>query len=282
MGDFLSGKKKYILLAVGSTIYALGFSLFFIPNKIVTGGLLGIGNIIYHITSFPPGLTSILLNVVLTVIGFRILGKTAIIDALLSNGLISVLLDIFIHFPVLTDDVLLASIFGAVLYGIGAALCFMTGASTGGTDTLARIIQYNFPNAPIGKILMIVNGSIVFCSLLVFQNTNICLYSIIGMYIGNVVVDTIIQQMNTSVCIFVVTEKGEEVCKTIQASSTRGITMYDAVGAYTNMPKQVLMCAMKSNEIEKFQKQILAIDSGAFMIFAEADHILGKGFHYYK
>ncbi len=274
--------KKYLLLCLGCIIYSTGVSLFYIPNKIVTGGISGFSNILYHTMHLSPGATMFITNAILVIIGFRALGKTAIIDALVSNTIISVLFEVLILFPPITTDMFLATIFGAALYGAGLGICFAIGANTGGTDIIARIVQVKNSEIPIGKILLGVDGCILLASLIVFKNVDLCLCGIGAMFIASSVIDVVIKNLNVSKFVFVITDKGELLSEKLVSSSPRGVTMCEAMGAYTKTNKQVLMCALKSNEIQKFQRRVLKIDPGAFVVFTEAQQIVGKGFKVYK
>ncbi len=274
--------KKYLLLILGSVLYPLGVSLFYVPNKIVTGGLSGISNIIYHTFHIPTGISFFVINLLLIIIGIRVLGKTAIIDALISFTVGSVAIELFAMIPPATSDPLIATIFGAVFYGMGLGICFAIGANTGGTDIIARIVQSKSPNLPIGKILLGVDGIIILVGLILFKNVDLCLCGILALFIVTYVIDVVIKKLNVSKLAFVVTDNGREVAEKLVSTSPRGVTIYDATGAYTMTEKQVLMCALKSAETKKFQDTILSIDPEAFVIFSEAQQIVGNGFKVYR
>lgn len=266
---------------IGTLITAIGISLFLSPNKVVGGGVSGIAIILYNSLSVPIGLSFGVINAVLLILGFRVLGKEFILKTLLGAGLISVFSEIFSYFPPATDNVVLGTIFGGVLYGFGIGLALASGSSTGGGDIIGRLIQHKFKALPIGKILMLVDGVIILSSLFVFNDIDLVLFGVISMFLSNFVIDRLISTLNVSKMAFVITDKGEEISNRIVTSSPRGVTMIDAKGGFTNNEKKLLFCAMKDKEAPTFQQKILEIDENAFVVFAESQQIVGNGFHVY-
>ncbi len=278
--------KKYALLILGSTLYPLGVSFFYVPNQVVTGGLSGVSNILYHTLHIPTGVSFFVINLFLVVIGLKVLGKTAIIDALISFSVGSVMIEVFEKIFQMSGmgsmDPIIAAIFGAVLYGFGLGICFAIGANTGGTDIVARLIQAMNPNLPIGKILLGIDAMVILTGLVLFRNVELCLCGIMALFICTYVIDMVINKLNVSKLAFVVTDNGTEIAKKLVSTSPRGVTIYDVTGAYTMTQKQVLMCALKTAETQKFQETILAMDPEAFVIFSEAQQIVGNGFKVYR
>jgi len=184
--------------------------------------------------------------------------------------------------PIYTENLILSTIFGGGLYGIGIGMSFAAGASTGGTDIIGRIIQTKFPHVPIGKMLLFVDGIIIVISLVVFKNIELTLFGIFTLLVSSYSIDFIISKLNVSRIAFVITDKGEEISKTLVSTSPRGVTLIDVKGVYTNTDKKMLFCALKESESEAFQKKILAIDHTAFIVFSESQRIKGNGFYLYK
>lgn len=274
--------KQYSLILLGIIITAFAISVFFVPNKIVNGGLSGVSTILYHKFNIPAGASFAIINAVLLAISLKFIGKDFVINSLLGVALISVFVEIFSYVPPLTDDVFLASVFGAVLYGFGIGLTLVQGASTGGTDILGRLAQCAFPNMKIGLLLLLIDSSIVAVSMLVFGNVDLVLFGVISLFLSTYSIDLLIHKLNISKLAFVISDHGCEIASTLVHTSPRGVTIIDATGAYTMQGKQVLICALKNNELLKFQHQILKIDSTAFIIFSESQQIVGNGFRIYK
>lgn len=274
--------KKYFIILFGNILTALGISIFYTPNKIVNGGVSGISTILYHTMHIPTGLTFLIINAILLLLALKILGKEFVTDTIFGALILSCCLQAFSHIPPFINDIFLAVIFGSVLYGLGIGMTLMQGGSTGGTDILSRIVQHYFPQVRIGTLLLIVDSAVIAASLIIFKEINLAFYGALSLFISSYSVNWLIQKFNISKLAFVITDKGMEISKTIVETSPRGVTMINATGAYTMSDKQVLICAMKESEALGFQKKILDIDSGAFIIFSESQQILGNGFKIYK
>ena len=278
----LKSTKSYGIILFGLIIVAIAVSNLYVPNKIVSGGVSGMGTILYHTLGIPTGLSFGVINLIFIVIGIKVLGKKFIINTVVSAGVLSVLIEFFAQFPPITTDPMLATIFGSILYGFGIGLTLVQGASSGGTDILGRIFQHFFPQMPIGKLLLIIDGAVILTSLVVFGKIEYTLYGIIALAVSTYAIDLLIQMLNISKLAFVMTDKGEEIAKKLVSTSPRGVTIIDAVGAYTMENRKMLVCALKANEITDFQHKILEIDPTAFIIFSESQQIVGNGFYVYK
>lgn len=274
--------KSLIMMFFGVVLTAMAISIFLLPNKIVCGGVSGIATILYHSFSLPPGLSFAVINIVLLLIGIKILGREFIVKTLLGAGLLSLFVQLFSYLPPLTENVLLASIFGGTLYGFGIGIALAAGASTGGTDILGRLLQYKFPVLPIGKALLIVDGTVILTSFLVFRQNDLALLGILSLFVETYAIDWLIKKLNISRLAFVITDRGDEISQQLISTSPRGVTMIDVLGAYSKEPKSLLLCAIKENEASAFQQKINAIDPDAFVIFAQSQQILGKGFVVYR
>lgn len=274
--------KSFFLTVAGCAITGFAISTFLTPNKIVGGGVSGISTILYQTLNFAPGLTFAIINIALLSISLFILGKGFVVKTLVGASLISLFVQVFSYLPPFTKNELLATIFGGFLYGLGIALTFVAGASTGGTDILGRLLQYKLPYLPIGKLLLIVDSAVILTSLIVFKNFDLALFGIISLFVSTYSIDFIIRKLNVSKIAFVITDKGEEIAKYLISTSPRGVTLIDTVGAYKNMKNKMLFCALKSSEVEVFQRKILELDSSAFIVYSESQQIKGNGFLIYR
>ena len=273
--------KNLFTTIFGTVITAAGVSLFLNPNKIVGGGASGVSIIIYNILSLPVGLSFAVINLFLLLLGFKVLGKDFIIKTLIGSGSLAVFIEIFALIPPPTENTFIAAIFGGVLYGVGIGMALVSGASTGGGDIVGRIIQSKFASLGIGKILFIIDCVIIGSSFFFFEDIDLIFYGFISMFAASYMIDWIIKKLNISCLAFVVSEKGKEISEKIVSASRRGVTVIEAVGAYTKKPKNVLICAMKEKEAPEFQKMITDVDENAFVIFAESQEIMGNGFRIY-
>ncbi len=273
--------KNYILALLGIVLTAFGYSMFYLPPKIVSGGVTGLSTIIYHALSISPGLSYAVINLFLLLISFKVLGRRFIINTLAGAGLMSLFTELFSHVVPFTDDVVLCSIFGAVFYGFGVGLALVYGFSTGGTDILARFIQHFHPHAQIGTLLLVVDGAVILLGVFVIGEVALSLYGIISLFISSFSVNYLIRRLNVSKLAFVITSKGEECAKALVTATPRGVTVIKGKGAYTNDDKTVLMSALKEKEIAKFQSILTDIDPDIFIIYSESEQIFGNGFYIY-
>ena len=276
-------KRKSILMTIlGTMITGLAIGVFLTPNKIVGGGASGISTILFHTIGIQPGISFYIINIIFLAVGFKLLGKKFVGETLLGALLLSVFTQIFSVVPIHTENLILSTIFGGVLYGLGSGLAFAAGASTGGTDILGRIIQIKLPHIPIGKLLLTVAGVIIAVSAFIFRDTELVLYGIITLFITSYAIDWVISKLNVSRIAFVITDHGEEISEKLVSTSPRGVTQIDVHGTYTNTDKKMLFCALKESEAEAFQNKILDIDPEAFIVFSESQRIKGNGFYLYK
>lgn len=272
----------FFLMVLGTMLTAFSISVFLLPNKIVSGGVSGISTMLFYTLKIPASVSTVAINALLLICGIKVLGKEFIIKTLISSGTLSVFIELFSHVTPLTDNVLLAALFGGILYGCGLGIAFIAGSSTGGTDILGRLIQYKFPSMPIGKLLLIVDGVIIAVSLVLFRQTDLALFGILTLFMNTFTIDWLIKQMNVSTLVFVITTHGEDISSLLVSTSPRGVTLIDVVGAYTMEKKNLLLCAMKSSEVTAFQEKILAVDPDAFFIFSQSQYIVGNGFLLYR
>ncbi len=273
---------SYSSLIIGTFVLALGYAFFMTPYKITPGGIYGISIVLHHKFNFPVGLAALCFNLPLTLIGLKLLGprfgvKTFvgfILTAFFTDGLIYV----FGSDPLnLHDEVLLASIFGGVLMGVGVGLIFKARASSGGSDVLASILS-KYTKIPLGQQLMIVDSCIVIIGFLSFQDWKIPLYSWLTIFIMGKVIDMVLHGFSDDKIIFIISKKSEELRKTIIYDLQRGGTIFQAKGMYTEDEKNVLFTVMNRRDIPDLQKHIFNVDPDAFISISDAHEILGKGF----
>ncbi|MBR6509452.1 MAG: YitT family protein [Clostridia bacterium] len=274
--------KSLIYTMIGTALTGFAVSAFLTPNKIVCGGVSGISTILYQTLNIAPGLTFAVINIAFLIVGIKFLGVNFTVKTLFGAGMLSLFVQLFSYFPTVTDNIFLAAFFGGTLYGLGIGIAFASGASTGGTDILSRLIQYFLPQFPIGKLLLLVDGLVIIASLIVFKDTELVLFGVFSLFFSTFCIDWLIRKLNVSKIAFVVTEKGREVSDYLVSTSPRGVTIIKAIGAYSSEKKRILFCALKENEVPNFQDKILSIDKDAFIVYSESQQIQGNGFYIYR
>lgn len=273
--------KSYVIIFIGIVLTAVATGLFYIPNGIVTGGVSGIATILYPL-GIPPGITYATVNLFLLILSYKRLGRDFAAKSILSVIAISILVQLFSEIVPVTQNIFLATLFGSLLFGIGASMTFAENANTGGTDIIGRLVQSRYPYFHIGTLLMIIDGVIILISLIISKNIDLALYGLFGLFISAVVIDFIIGHLNSSKLAFVITDKGIQISNLIIEKSRRGVTILNARGAYSGVRKNLLICALKNKQIPEFHKMIINTDENAFIIFTNSEKIFGLGFYVYK
>lgn len=278
----MSKFKTLVFTLIGTFLTSVGVSVFYLPAKVVGGGVSGLATVVYHTLGVQPGFTYAVINIALLLVAVFILGKKFVFHTLIGAFSLTLFVELLSYVPPITNDVVLATICGSVFYGVGIGITLLVGASTGGTDIAARLIQHYRPNVSIGRLLLIVDSAVILLSLIVFREFDLALYGIIALAVSTFAIDFLISKMNVSKLAFVITSKGEEISRHLVSTSHRGVTLIDAKGAYTGGERQVLICALKESEIPAFQHKIEEIDESVFIIYSASQQIVGNGFHVYR
>ena len=272
-----------LLITVGAALYALGFDLFLRPSEITGGGLSGLALIVSELTGFHAiGTLVLLCNIPLFLVGWKRLGRGFFLGSLLGMVVSSVLIDAFAMLPAIETEPLLAGLYGGCLIGLGLGLVFLRGASTGGTDILARLARQKTRRIPIGKLMLVFDCAIVILNGLVFHDINKTLYSAVALVIMSVIMDMVIYGRNDSGVALIISERYREISAAIDEKLDRGATLLPATGAYTNAPRTVILCAVKESQVGKLQSLVTEVDPDAFMILQKAHQVLGEGFGRYS
>lgn len=268
----------FILMVVGATLVALSINLFFLDLKIAPGGVSGLATVLHYITGVSMGVLVILLNVPLFIIGVVTFGKKFVVKTLFSTVVMSLVLDLTEWLPQITEDMLLATIFGGGMMGIGLALVFRGGATTGGTDIAAKVVNHYFPSFRIGEQLFVIDALVVLTAMIVFRDFDIGFYSIITIWISAKMIDLVFEGVGYSKALFIVSDKNEAIGKAILQELKRGVTAFHGEGLYTNTEKKILMTVVDQRQIPKIKQIAKEFDKNAFIIITDVREALGKGF----
>ena len=265
-------------IVFGTAVMAMGMALFLIPNKLSTGGFSGIATIFYYLFNFPVGTVMLVLNVPLFIFSFFKLGKNFFIKGVAGTALLSFFIDLFERIDYLTNDRLLACIYGGILVGVGTAFILKANASTGGSDLLSQIIRIYKPDTKNGTIIVITDVIIVGLNVIAFNEIEIALYSAIAIFIMGKAIDILLDGIYFTKMIYIVSNKYDEIADKITKEVQRGATGIYAKGMYTNKEKMLLLCVVGRNEVTKIQKIVKKTDENAFLIISNAREVFGKGF----
>lgn len=276
--SFLTDTAVFIF---GGTLYSISVNCFLSKNQILNGGFTGFATVINYLFSLPIGTVIFLLNIPLFIISYKKLGVRFVASSFWATLIMSALIDIGNFLPVYHGDLLLASLFGGVLSGAGLGIVFINGATTGGTDIIAKLVGLKYPHISLGRTIFLIDLVIIALGGVVYRNIESSLYAAVVIFVSSQTIDYIIFGVHRSSLIFIVTEKGDEMRKIITDEIHRGVTLIRGSGGYTNSEKNVLICACYDNQTGKFIKKIKAFDEKAFMIITNAKEILGEGFKSY-
>lgn len=276
--------KSYAWITLGCVVFSLSFDWFFAPNGVAMGGITGLAQVLHAL--IPPlsvGVACILLNVPLFLAGWKFLGFHVLAASLYAMAASSLAIDgiaaVYAFEPV---DPMLASLCGGVLMGLGLGIVFAQGATTGGTDTLARLIGLKFPWLPMGRLVLIPDFVVLTLAGLVFKSLETTLYGLVALFVASRVMDTVLYGLDRSKVAYVISDEWQKIADVLLRRQDRGVTILRGQGAYTGRDKQVLMIAFKQKEIVQIKKAVHALDPQAFMIVCDAHEVLGEGFREYQ
>ena len=273
-----------IVITVASAAYAMAFVWCYDPNGIAFGGLTGVAQIVnFLIPAAPIGATVIVLNIPLFILGWKLIGGRLLVSSLYAMFISSVFIDLL---NTLHDwqpmDPLLAAIFGGLLLGLSLGLVFQQGATTGGTDLMARLLKLKLAWLPMGKLLMGIDLAVIVMVAITFRTLYAALYGLVGLYISTIVMDGVLYGLDNAKVAYIISDKNREISDVLVKQMDRGVTILHGKGAYTGAEKDVLMCAFKQREIASIKAAVKDIDPAAFVIVCNAHEVLGEGFRDYK
>lgn len=276
--------RCYSLVALGSVIFALAFDWFFAPNQVAMGGVTGLAQVINAV--FPPlsvGVLSFLLNVPLFLAGWKFIGFHLLASSLFSMAVSSAAIDLIAaaySFPPM--DPMLACLCGGALMGVGLGIVFSQGATTGGTDVVARLMKLKLPWLPMGKLMLVPDFIVLALAAAVFGRVEAALYGAVGIFVATRVMDTVLYGLDTSKVAYIISDRWEELSHRLLEELDMGVTLLRGQGAYTGREKQILMVAFKQKAIVQVKRTVHEVDSGAFLIVCDAHDVLGEGFGDYQ
>ena len=272
-----------VATVLGSAVFALGFSLFLQPNDMNPGGISGLAMVAVELLGFgSTGTLSILINLPLFVLGGLKIGKRFFAGSLLGMLLSSVLIDGFAKLPFPVTEPLVAALYGGVICGLGLGIVFMSGTSTGGSDILVRLLKLKYRNVPIGQISMCFDAFVVVLTGLVFQDVSKALYTGITVFVCGKVVDAVVYRFDYSKVAMIISREHEAIALNIAKKLDRGATFLKAEGSFTRSDMNVVLTAVKKQQLAELKELVMDIDPNAFVIVQEAHQVLGDGFSRYS
>ena len=289
--------KEYALLTLGVMSYALGWSIFLLPNNLIGGGVSGFASILFYATGIPMGATYLVINIILLIVGTKILGtgfggKTIyaiFMTAFMLSVAPSIIPSDFIHEFALSNGKLICTIIGGIIAGLGIGLSISQGGSTGGTDIVA-LLWCKFYSASPGRVILIIDVVIITSSLLFPSYTEtgealmfseklaIVVYGLIQVTVSGYAVDLYLSGSKQSVQAFIFTKKSNEMADAIAFDMKRGVSMITAKGWYTKENRDVLMVVTRKSDLNLLLRYVKSIDPEAFLSVSSVMGVYGQGF----
>jgi uncharacterized membrane-anchored protein YitT (DUF2179 family) len=272
--------KHVVGIIIGATIVSVSINTLIIPNQIADGGVTGIAIILQYLFRWPVSWTLLLLNLPLFILGLRLVGRNFLVFSVVGVGALSFTLSLTAHLQPLTHDTLLAALSGGVLSGIGMGIIFRSRGSLGGTDILAILFARTTPFS-VGQILLGIDAIIFLGAAIIFK-PEMALYAMAYMFIATRVVDLVQEGLSHSKSVMVVTTRPQRIAEEIMAKLERGVTLFQATGAYSGAAKQVVYCVISRTELSQVKEIVRNLDPHAFLAITEVPEVVGEGFSSWK
>ena len=289
--------KEYALVTLGVVSYAIGWTIFLLPNNLIGGGVSGFASIVYYATGIQMGITYLVLNVILLLIGTKILGTgfggKTIYAIIMTAAMLSIMPKLiptdFIHEFALSNGKLICTVLGGIIAGVGIGLSISSGGSTGGTDIVALLWCKFHPASP-GRVILIIDFGIILSSLLFPSYTEtgellsfadklaVVVYGLIMVTVSGYAIDLYISGSKQSVQAFIFTKKVTEMADAIAFDMKRGVTVLPAKGWYSKEDKQIIMVVTRKSDLNLLFKYVKTIDPDAFLSVSTVMGVYGQGF----
>lgn len=271
--------KQILWECAGSLLVAVGIYNFAVQAEFPMTGFSGISLILYRLAGIPIGLSTILLNIPVTVLCYRLLGKRFLISSLRCMVLSSLIIDYVAPLlPVYGGSRLLAALCTGVFGGLGYAIIYIQSSSTGGSDFIIMAVKARKPHLSPGRITFLLDFGIILAGGILFRDMDGIIYGMIVNYLIAIVVDKVMYGANSGKMALIVTDHGEQICREIGRACRRGSTVIPAQGGYQGAPKQVVICSCSHKEMYQVQKVVKATDPRSFLIILESSQVHGEGF----
>ena len=267
---------SYLQILLGALIGGAAYPLFLTPNRIAPGGITGIATILNFLLKWPVGTVSLVMNIPLFLIGYKTMGRIFAFRSLVATVLFSVFIDVLPLQPVINDP-MLGALYGGVLLGMGLGLIMRGGATTGGSDMIARMVHKHFSFISTGAFLFAIDFAVVLAASALIGISE-ALYALISIFLSAKVMDVVIIGFSANKACFVISARWQEISARIMKDMDRGVTQLTARGGYTGEERPTLLCVISRSEITAFKRILREEDESAFVIIVEAHEAIGDGF----
>lgn len=278
--------KRYVFMILGCISYASSLAIFLIPNQIVGGGVSGAASLIEIVSGYPAGIFIVLINAPILILGFKLMGWQFILRCFITTATLGLFTEIcgyvaeISRLIYLTDNPILAALYGGILQGLGIGFFIKYETSSGGTELLGRLTHHVMPFGSIATHVALFDGLVVILGAFILSNPENVLYALILIFVSAKISDMVVMGFAKAKMCYIITTKAEEVSDFLISHSPRGVTLLEGQGMYSKTPKGVLFTCVKHNQIVALKNMIKQLDENAFVIVCDANEVYGKGFNH--
>ena len=266
----------YLQIVLGTFLMALSFAIFFLPRDIAPGGITGLATIIASFWAINVGLLSFMINLPLFAAGWKVVSLRFAIRSFLAMTLLSVFIDILPHVDI-SGDMMLASVFGGIVEGVGLGLVVRGGATTGGTDMAAQMVHRHWPFLSIGMLIMLLDGMVV-CIAGCRFGLPAALWALITVAVTSFTTDMVVKGFNTAMQFLIISSASDRITSRIHNELGRGCTRILAKGTFSKQDVGVLLCVVSRVEVFRLRQLIAEEDEHAFVTISDVQKAMGEGF----
>lgn len=272
--------KNIFFILLGSGIFSFALNYLIMPNHLYEGGITGINLVLFYLFKIQPWMMNILINIPLFLLGWKLLGRKILIYSLIGTFAVTFWLLLFEKLPIhinLANDLLIVSMLGGILVGLGLGIIFKAGGTTGGSDIIARIGHKYLPYS-IGQIILAIDFLVLTLTVIVSQNLRVVLYTLLMVTIASKVIDFVTEGGYGSKGVMIVSQKSEQLAQAIDSEIERGVTFIKAQGFYSKTNINMIYSVIYKSQLQEMKELIHRIDPHAFITITDAHEVLGEGF----
>lgn len=266
--------KKFLFWILGTFIVAVALEMFLLPNKIIDGGVIGISMMLSYITKWNLGLLILLINVPFILMAYKTLGKKFVIYTFLATVLLAFATNLVVGMPPVTGDLLLATVFGGILLGLGVGLILRNNASLDGTEMLSIILSKKLKFISVGELLMGMN-LFVYAGAGFLFGWDRALYSVLTYYVASKVIDTVLEGLDKAKSVRIVSDNWREIGDCIMKDLDISVTYMKVTGGYSKQEKTITFCVVNKFDMPKLKELVHDIDSRAFIVTEDVHEVEG-------
>lgn len=270
--------SRGVLLVCGSVLFGLALGMILSPNRLAAGGIAGISVILDSVFPLGVGTFTFVLNIPLLFCAYRVFGRRFVLSTAAAIAVCALSADCFARLDTPITDPLLAAVFGGTLMGLGCGAVFLSGATTGGTDIVTKLILRKKPHFSTGKVFLAIDGSVCIAGGIVFKSLSNSLYAFIGLFVFSKMLDAVLYGGNSAKLVLIVTKRADALLPQLLSSANVGCTVISARAGYTGSQASTLMCAIKKHRLHAVRTLAVRTDSEAFILVLDTNEIYGNGF----